>query len=134
MPHLTLQATPNVVIAHAESLLKTLNKALWDSGHFKSATDIKSRLLNIPTFLVGVEDDEQADGFIYAQLKIMAGRDETTKNQLAALLVNTIEKALCESQSGRATLQICVEVEDLSAIYHKKILAGCPTPVKDLFI
>lgn len=134
MPHLTIQATPNVVIPHSEQLLKTLNKALWESGHFKSATDIKSRLLNIPTFLVGVEDDEQADGFIYAQLKIMAGRDEQTKNQLAALLVTTIETALCESQSGRATLQICVEVEDLSDIYHKKILASCPAPITDLFI
>jgi|GEM_PF-251877 len=134
MPHLTIQATPNVVIPHSEQLLKTLNKALWDSGHFKSKTDIKSRLLNIPTFLVGVEDDEQADGFIYAQLKIMSGRDQTTKDSLAALLVTTIEKALCESQSGRATLQICVEVEDLSDIYHKKILVSCAAPITDLFI
>lgn len=132
MPHLTIQATPNVIIPHTESLIKSLNKALWETGHFKSPTDIKSRLINIPTFLVGVEDDEQTNGFIYAQLKIMAGRDEATKDKLAALLVNTIETALCDKQSGRATLQICVEVEDLSPTYHKKILASCPTKSPDL--
>ena len=32
MPHLTIQATPNVTIPHAESLLKTLNNALWGQG------------------------------------------------------------------------------------------------------
>ena len=134
MPHLTIQATPNVVITHSERFLKTLNQALWKTGHFKAATDIKSRLLSVPTFLVGIEDDEQAQGFIYAQLKIMAGRNDDIKNQLAELLVNTIESALCDSQSGRATLQICVEVEDLSDIYHKKILATCPEPITDIFI
>ncbi|WP_367109649.1 hypothetical protein [uncultured Psychrobacter sp.] len=58
MPHLTLQATPNVSIPHEESLLKALNQALWRSGHFNKATDIKARLIPIDTFLVGVEDDE----------------------------------------------------------------------------
>ena len=59
MPHLTIQVTPNVSIAHEESLLKSLNKALWDSGQFKLPTDIKARIVPINSFLVGVEDDEQ---------------------------------------------------------------------------
>ena len=124
MPHLTIQATPNVSIPHAESLLKSLNQALWDSGHFGKATDIKARLLPINTFLVGVEDDEQAHGFIYAHLKLMAGRDSSIRNQLAELLITTIENNLGAAQSGRAALQICVEVEEISAIYQKKMLGG----------
>lgn len=124
MPHLTIQATPNVRISHEESLLKALNKALWDSGHFGTPAEIKTRIVPIETFLVGVEDDEQTNGFIYASLKIMTGRDLAIRNQLAELLVTTIQTELGPKQSGRAELQVCVEVEEISAVYHKKMLGG----------
>ena len=124
MPHLTIQATQNVTIPHAESLLKALNQALWDSGQFGEATAIKTRILPINTFLVGIEDDEQEYGFIYAHLKLMPGRDSHTRNALAQALVTTIEDRLSAEQSGRTTLQICVEVEEISSVYHKKIICG----------
>ena len=124
MPHLTIQVTPNVSIAHEESLLKSLNKALWDSGQFKLPTDIKARIVPIKSFLVGVEDDEQANGFIYAHLKLMSGRDMAARDQLAELLVATIEEKIGAEQSGRAALQICVEVEEISTVYHKKMLGS----------
>lgn len=124
MPHLTLQVTPNVTIPHEESLLKALNQALWDSGHFGKPTDIKARIVPIETFLVGVEDDEQANGFVYAHFKLMAGRDTDIRNQLAERLVTTIEKMLAHEQSTRTTLQICVEVEEISAIYQKKVMSS----------
>ncbi|WP_296192053.1 MULTISPECIES: 5-carboxymethyl-2-hydroxymuconate Delta-isomerase [unclassified Psychrobacter] len=123
MPHLTIQVTPNVMIAHEESFLKALNQALWDSGHFGKPTDIKARIVPIETFLVGVTDDEQRNGFVYAHLKIMSGRDEVIRHQLAELLTAAIEERLNTQQSGRADIQICVEVEELSAIYHKKMLS-----------
>lgn len=123
MPHLTIQVTPNVSIAHEESFLKVLNKSLWDSGHFKKPTDIKARIVPIETFLVGVEDDEQINGFIYAHFKLMAGRDADVRNQLAELLVTTIEETIKSEQSARVELQICVEVEEISAVYHKKMLS-----------
>ncbi|MDN3452139.1 MULTISPECIES: 5-carboxymethyl-2-hydroxymuconate Delta-isomerase [unclassified Psychrobacter] len=124
MPHLTIQVTPNVSIAHEESLLKSLNQVLWDSGQFKQPADIKARIVPIETFLVGVEDDEQAYGFIYAHLKLMSGRDMAVRNQLAELLIATIEEKIGAEQSGRAALQICVEVEEISAVYHKKMLGS----------
>lgn len=124
MPHLTIQATPNVSIPHEESLLKSLNKVLWDSGHFGKPTDIKARIIPIETFLVGVEDDEQANGFIYAHLKLMPGRDNSVREQLAQLLLTTLEESLSKEQSGRAALQICVEVEEISTIYQKKLLGS----------
>ena len=122
MPHLTIQVTPNISIAHEESFLKALNKVLWDSGHFGKATDIKARIVPIEAFLVGVEDDEQTNGFVYAHLKIMTGRDMSIRNQLAELLLATIEQTLGAEQSGRVALQICVEVEEISTVYHKKML------------
>ena len=124
MPHLTLQVTPNVSVPHEESLLKSLNKALWDTGHFGKPTDIKARIVPLETFLVGVEDDKQANGMVYANLKMMAGRDIATRNQLAELLMTTIEAQLSAEQSGRVALQVCVEVEELSAVYHKKMLGS----------
>ncbi len=124
MPHLTIQATPNVIIPHEESLLKALNQALWDSGHFGKSTDIKARILPLNTFLVGVEDDEQEHGFIYVNCKLMTGRDDEVRDKLAQLLVTTIEQNLSAEQSGRASLQICVEVEEISPIYHKKVMGS----------
>ncbi|MGM8870334.1 5-carboxymethyl-2-hydroxymuconate Delta-isomerase [Psychrobacter sp. 2Y5] len=123
MPHLTIQATPNVSIDRPETLLKVLNQALWHSGHFGKPTDIKARILPIDTFLVGVEDDEQEYGFIYAHLKLMSGRDTIVRNQLAELLVTAINSEVASDQSGRAALQICVEVEEISAVYHKQIMS-----------
>lgn len=122
MPHLTIQATPNVSIERPESLLKALNQALWESGRFGKPTDIKARLLPVDNFLVGIENDEQEYGFIYAHLKLMSGRDSVVRNQLAEILVEAVEKAISADQTGRAALQICVEVEEISAIYHKKML------------
>ena len=122
MPHLTIQATANVRIDRPESLMKTLNQALWNSGHFGKPTDIKARILPIDAFLVGIEDDEQEYGFIYAHLKLMNGRDITARNQLAEILVKTIEETIGADQSGRATLQICAEVEEISTIYHKTFI------------
>lgn len=123
MPHLTIQATPNVSIDRPETLLKVLNQALWHSGHFGKPTDIKARILPINTFLVGVENDEQEYGFIYAHLKLMSGRDTIVRNQLAELLVTAINSEVASDQSGRAALQICVEVEEISAVYHKQIMS-----------
>lgn len=122
MPHLTIQATPNVSIERPETLLKALNQALWRSGHFGKPTDIKARILPMDTFLVGVEDDEQEYGFIYAHLKLMSGRDILARNQLAEILVSAINSELASDQSGRAALQICVEVEEISAVYYKQML------------
>ncbi|MEL0621333.1 5-carboxymethyl-2-hydroxymuconate isomerase, partial [Psychrobacter proteolyticus] len=76
-------------IALEESLLKSLNKALWDSAQFKQPADIKARIVPIKSILVGVEDDEQANGFINAHLKLMSGRDMATRDQLAELFVGT---------------------------------------------
>ena len=123
MPHLTIQVTPNVTITHEASFLRILNQALWNSGHFAKPADIKTRMIPTETFLVGIADDEQVNGFIYAHLKIMSGRDEVVRHQLAELLTDAIEEALDGEQSGRVGVQICVEVEEISAIYHKKMLA-----------
>lgn len=122
MPHLTIQASSNVSIERPTSLLKALNQALWDSGHFGKPTDIKARIIPIEHSVVGIEDDEQEYGFVYAHLKLMIGRDIVARNQLAEILVSTINNEIANEQAESAILQICVEVEEISAVYHKKML------------
>ena len=123
MPHIVIQATPNVHIPHEESLVKALNTAIWNSGEINHKSDIKTRVMPINTFLVGTDDDEQRFGYIYIELKLMAGRSEDTKNALAAQLLAATEDALAKEQSGRVQVQLCVEVTEISQNYHKKIMA-----------
>lgn len=124
MPHLTVQATPNVTIRQPESLLKALNTVLWQSGEFKQPEDIKARILDVETFLVGMEDDQQERGFISVELRLMPGRSEDTKNALAASLLACLQSELAATKSNRVKIQCCVEVLDLNTVYQKVMLSA----------
>lgn len=121
MPHLSVQYTDNVKIDDSNALLNALNKCLWDSKQFAKTEDLKSRILPLSTFLVGTNDErpnnQQEDGFVYLHLKLMAGRSDDTKQQLAENLANICKKAL--AQQKVANIQVCAEVEEISNIYHK---------------
>lgn len=122
MPHVIVQATPNVTIKKPESLLKKLNSTLWETGHFGSPQAIKTRFVDLETFLVGVEDDEQAEGFVYIQLRLMPGRSQEIRDDLAEKLHACLKQDLVEQQSGRVSVQYCVEVVELTAAYRKEKL------------
>ena len=122
MPHVIVQASSNVTIKHPERLLKSLNNTLWQSGYFKQPEEIKARIVDVETFLVGVDDDEQAHGFVYVQLKLMPGRSEAIKNELAANLIDTLNNELSVTISSRINVQLCAEVMELSPSYHKRLL------------
>ena len=120
MPHVIVQATPIVTIKKPESLLKKLNSTLWETGHFGSPQAIKARVVDLETFLVGVEDDEQAEGFVYIQLRLMPGRSQEIRDDLAEKLHACLKQELVEQQSGRVSVQYCVEVDELTAAYKKE--------------
>lgn len=122
MPHLIVQATPNVTIRQPERLLKALNTVLWQSGQFKQPEDIKARLLDVETFLVGLDDDQQERGFVSVELRLMPGRSEAVKNTLAASLLTCLQSELTAAMSSRVKVQCCVEVLELGPVYHKKML------------
>lgn len=120
MPHVIVQATPNVTIKKPESLLKKLNSTLWEAGHFGLPQAIKARFVELETFLVGVEDDEQTEGFVYIQLRLMPGRSQEIRDDLAEKLHTCLKQELVEQQSGRVSVQYCVEVVELTAAYKKE--------------
>ncbi|SUD91966.1 5-carboxymethyl-2-hydroxymuconate Delta-isomerase [Psychrobacter phenylpyruvicus] len=120
MPHVIVQATPNVTIKEPDSLLKKLNSTLWETGHFGSPQAIKARFVKLETFLVGVEDEQQAEGFVYIQLRLMPGRSQQIRDDLAEKLHACLKQELVEQQSERVSVQYCVEVVELTAAYKKQ--------------
>ncbi|WP_230658794.1 5-carboxymethyl-2-hydroxymuconate Delta-isomerase [Psychrobacter sp. I-STPA10] len=128
MPHLTIQATANVVIEQPQSLLQTLNQALWDSGEFVQSAEIKSRIMTVNDFLVGIDvgDNEQTQGFVYTELKVMAGRNEETKQYMANLVMAGLQQYFSQQSSNIAhqvDVQLCVEVVEISSVYQKQSLS-----------
>ncbi|WP_296404502.1 5-carboxymethyl-2-hydroxymuconate Delta-isomerase [Psychrobacter sp.] len=119
MPHVIVQATPNVIIKNRESLLKKLNNTLWQTGHFGSPEALKARMLDVENFLVGTEDDQQTEGFVYVQLRLMPGRSQQIRNELSEKLLHCLQQELLSLQSGRVKVQYCVEVIELSEAYQK---------------
>lgn len=118
MPHVIVQATPNVTIKKPESLLKKLNTTLWETGHIGSPQAIKSRMLDIENFLVGTEDDLQTQGFVYLQLRLLPGRSQEVRNEMAQKLHQCLQDDLVPLQSGRVKVQYLVEVIELTEVYQ----------------
>lgn len=124
MPHLIIQHSDNITIDNPYRLLNELNKSLWQSGEFKTPEELKSRIIPLSDFLVGIDQEssknQPTDGFIFLHLKIMSGRDDDIKQQLAKRLAETTKNILLTNISPKT--QICVEIEELSSTYHKILL------------
>lgn len=99
MPHLTLEVTNNLRLSvDATTLLQAAHRALLASGVF-AAADVKSRLLWLDTFCVGQADAaEKAEGFIHAQLDLLAGRPPEVRQSLAEAVVAALKAHIAPSQ------------------------------------
>ena len=121
MPHLTLQYTGNVIGFDADAALRSINRALADSGHFDEAA-IKSRALRLEHCRVGTADAGR--GFVHAQLKVLPGRDVDTRRQFARIILAALETVL---PSRHIETQLCVEVDELDAdTYTKRVIDAQP--------
>lgn len=127
MPHLTVQISDGITIDDPKNLLNTLNQALWQSGVFSHATDIKARLIPVYASMVGT-DDSHPENFVWLELRLMAGRDDDTKATLTKTLVQTAYDYLSKHQadhspnSRKTSVQVCADVVELSGSYHKQKL------------
>ncbi len=111
MPHLTLEISPTISIKDKDELLSALNQTLYASGQF-TLKDIKSRLYVPISSLVG--DSECQQGFVYAHLAIMQGRNDAIKQQLVDRVLTTL-KAYFDDDN----IQYGVELSELSGFYRK---------------
>ena len=122
MPHLTLHYTVNLDGFDPDAALEAINRRLADSGHFNEA-DIKSRALALTHFRIGTADTDR--GFAHAQLKIMPGRDETTRRALAQSVLTALREQL---PTRHPDAQLCVEVTELDATTYSKLAIAANQP------
>lgn len=117
MPHLTLEISQNVQV-DASYLLTQLNQALFATGEFKAAKDIKSRIYRTDASLIGF-GAEDGEAFVSARLAIMAGRNDETKQKLVSVVLKTMQDVLAVNN---ANVQYTVDLQELSAYYQKAIV------------
>lgn len=120
MPHLIIQYTPDLFTQ--DDLAPTLdevNAALVDSGQIRQEPDLKSRLVPLDTFRVGTAQGSR--GFVYAQLRVLPGRNEATRAAMTACIADVLRRRI-RRPSGMQ-VQLSVEIVEMdSASYVKEIL------------
>lgn len=117
MPHLILEISQGVQIDENE-LLSAANHALFATGQFKEAKDIKSRIHRTHASLIGLGADD-GELFVSARLLIMAGRDDATKHALVETVLNSLQAVIGQAHTN---VQYAVDLQELSPYYQKAII------------
>lgn len=117
MPQITLEYTNNIENFDAVATLTALNEALFATGNFANAQDIKARATPIDTFVVGANMAQQA--FVHLKIAIVAGRAIEVRKQLADIGLETLQKALSKQS---VQVQLASEVQEITlACYSRAI-------------
>ncbi|WP_093561649.1 5-carboxymethyl-2-hydroxymuconate Delta-isomerase [Pseudoduganella namucuonensis] len=118
MPHLTIEYTDNLPQFNISGALLALNKALVASGHFEEV-DIKSRAIQIGTFLIGTSSDNRA--FVHVKLAILCGRSIQIKHELSESLLHVLKESEWPTKTH---VQLCVEVQEIEREAYSKSFIG----------
>lgn len=110
MPHLHIEISDDITLDDGAELLEKLNHALVKTQVFQTI-DIKSRIYRPSASLVGLP--ENAQGFVFAKLALLSGRDGATKDKLAHAILDVLK-----AQFGEG-VQYGVAIEDLPTPYLK---------------
>lgn len=120
MPHLIIEYTPGLF--EPDDLAPTLaevNSALVDGGSIRQETDLKSRMVALDAFRVGTAQGSR--GFVYAQLRVLPGRDEPARAAMTACVGGVLRRR-CRRPAGMQ-VQLSVEIIEMEkASYVKEIL------------
>ena len=116
MPHLIIEISQGVQV-DGDELLLAANHALFATGQFKHAKDIKSRIHRTDHSLIGFGDDGEL--FVSVRLLIMAGRDDKTKHDLVETVLTAVQNVIGQVH---ANVQYAVDLQELSPYYQKTIV------------
>ena len=119
MPHIIVQSSPNVIIPDTTQLLQQLTTTLWNTGHFGKPQDIKARMINVTDSFIGIDDDQSNEAFVYLQLRLMPGRSDDARRDMADQLLAQLQQQLSDKQQEAMPIQYAVEVLELSQVYKK---------------
>ena len=120
MPHLTIEYSQGLFEANdVAPTLTEVNAALVDSGSIREETDLKSRMVALDTICVGTAIGSR--GFVYAQLRVLPGRDDATRAAMTRCIADVLRRR-CRRPQGML-VQLSVEIVEMeSASYVKEIL------------
>lgn len=116
MPHLIIEHDGQLTF-NGDQLIAHLNQALVDSGHF-GEIDIKTRLYMADHARIGTVDEPRS--FLHCTLRLMPGRSSTIQQELAQLLVSTIDDFLAPSPT--INVHITAETVELNTPHYAKII------------
>ena len=115
MPHLTVEYTSNLAQIRNSDILLHLNQAALASGQF-GELDVKSRLIEHDSFLIGTAQTGQA--FVFVRAAILSGRTSEIKRDLSDRFLNVLKNEF--TWPTDLNVQLCVENVDMDRDAYSK--------------
>jgi 5-carboxymethyl-2-hydroxymuconate isomerase len=115
MPHLTVEYTSNLAQIKNSDILLYINQAALASGQF-GEFDVKSRLIEQDSFLIGTAQTGQA--FVFVRAAILSGRTSEIKRDLSDRFLNVLKNEF--TWPTDLNVQLCVEIVDMDRDAYSK--------------
>ena len=109
MPHLTIEYSANLPHYPEAETLTALNAALCGSPELQEEADLKTRFVVADSFEIGTAPAHRA--FVHAQLRLLAGRTPTAKQELAERIAAVLRERTPRPQG--VLVQLSVEIVDM---------------------
>lgn len=119
MPHLKVEYSDHFSEFDSHELLLQMNTALFATGLFAQAEDIKARARCVDQVVIGLAAQQQA--FVYARLSILTGRSAAQKKLLSDCLLGVL-RAFTGYRAAKLTLQLCVEIAEIDRDSYGKVV------------
>lgn len=109
MPHLIVEYSRNLAGFPVAQALTELNQAVTASPEIADEADLKTRFVVANSFAIGTAPEFRA--FVYAQLRILAGRTPEAKRNLSDRIAAVLRR-LAPQPEG-VEVQLSVEIVDM---------------------
>lgn len=109
MPHLIVEYSSNLADFPQAQALRELNQSLTGSPEVQDETDLKTRIIALDSFEIGIAPADR--GFVHAQLRLLAGRTPEAKQDLAERVAAVLRR-LTPKPEG-LLVQLSVEIVDM---------------------
>lgn len=124
MPHLTIEHSANLSSFPVDAFLVAVNSSLCASGEVRQEADLKTRVVPVEQVRIGIAGAPR--GFVYAQLRLLAGRSAEAKKDLSTRIADAL-RTHCPRPLGME-VQISVEIVDMDPASYTKDLLVAPRP------
>lgn len=124
MPHLVIEYTNNLPVKAMKQVLAKASDALIQCGLF-SPIDVQARLIPLANYRIGDGTEPKSHAFVSAEVKLLGGRDQSTKNLLGEMLIAALSDAvkLEVALNSGLTIQVSALITEMPvALYFKEVI------------